>query len=138
MAIRVGINGFGRIGRLVFRNLMARGDEFEVVAINDLTDNHTLATLLKYDSTHRRYPGTVTYDDRYLTVNGKKIHGLKERDPAKLPWKEMNIDVAVESTGIFTGRETTKDGVTKAGYDTHLRAGASASSSVLRPRTAPI
>ena len=86
MAIRVGINGFGRIGRLVFRNLMARSKEFEVVAINDLTDNHTLATLLKYDSTHRRYPGTVSYDAEYLTVDGKKIRGLKERDPAKLPW----------------------------------------------------
>ena len=106
MAIRVGINGFGRIGRLVFRNLMARSKEFEVVAINDLTDNHTLATLLKYDSTHRRYPGTVTYDDKYLTVDGKKIHGLKERDPAKLPWGELNVDVVVESTGIFTARET--------------------------------
>ncbi len=123
MAIRVGINGFGRIGRLVFRNLMARPKEFEVVAINDLTDNHTLATLLKYDSTHRRYPGVVTYDNDHIIVDGKKIRGLKERDPAKLPWGQMNVDVVVESTGIFTGRETTKEGVTKAGYDTHLRAG---------------
>ena len=124
MAIRVGINGFGRIGRLVFRNLMARLKEFDVVAINDLTDNHTLATLLKYDSTHRRYPGTVTYDEQYLTVDGKKIHGLKERDPAKLPWGEMKVDIVLESTGIFTARESTKDGKTKAGYDTHLKAGA--------------
>jgi glyceraldehyde 3-phosphate dehydrogenase len=124
VAIRVGINGFGRIGRLVFRNLMARSKEFEVVAINDLTDNHTLATLLKYDSTHRRYPGTVTYDSECLTVDGHKIRGLKERDPAKLPWGALGVDVVVESTGIFTARETTKDGVTKPGYDTHLRAGA--------------
>ena len=124
MAIRVGINGFGRIGRLVFRNLMARGGEFEVVAINDLTDNHTLATLLKYDSTHRRYPGKVEYDDKFLTVDGKKIHALSERDPSKLPWGEFKVDVVVESTGIFTARETEKDGKMKFGYDTHLRAGA--------------
>ena len=120
MAIRVAINGFGRIGRLVFRNLMARKGEFEVVAINDLTDNETLATLLKYDSTHRRYPGTVTFDDKFLTVDGKKIHALAVRNPAELPWKDLNIDVVVESTGIFTARS--KDG--KAGYDTHLAAGA--------------
>ncbi len=124
MAIRVGINGFGRIGRLVFRNLMARANEFEVVAINDLTDNHTLATLLKYDSTHRRYPGTVTHDQEGLTVNGHHIRGLKERDPARLPWGDLRVDVVVESTGIFTARETSKDGVTRAGYDTHLKAGA--------------
>src|SRR3954469_4535358 len=103
---------------------MARAAEFDVVAINDLTDNHTLATLLKYDSTHRRYPGSVTYDKDYLIVDGHKIRGLKERDPARLPWGELNVDVVVESTGIFTARETTKDGVTKPGYDTHLRAGA--------------
>src|SRR5262245_37778365 len=103
---------------------MARGSEFEVVAINDLTDNHTLATLLKYDSTHRRYPGKVTYDNDGITDDGKKIRGLKERDPATVPWGELGVDVVVESTGIFTARETTKDGVTKPGYDTHLKAGA--------------
>ena len=124
MAIRVGINGFGRIGRLVFRNLVARGKEFDVVAINDLTDNHTLSTLLKYDSTHRRFPGTVGYDDEYLTVDGKKIRGLKERDPSKLPWGELKVDVVVESTGFFTARESEKDGKLKPGYDSHLRAGA--------------
>jgi glyceraldehyde 3-phosphate dehydrogenase len=125
VAIRVAINGFGRIGRLVFRNLMARGKEFEVVAINDLTDNHTLATLLKYDSTHRRYPGTVEFDKEYLTVDGKKIRALEERDPSKLPWGDMKVDVVVESTGIFTGRAfTDKDGKKKAGYDSHLEAGA--------------
>ncbi len=124
MAIRVGINGFGRIGRLVFRNLMARSGEFEVVAINDLTDNKTLATLLKYDSTHRRYPGTVTYDKECLTVDGKKVLALEERDPAKLPWGDLNVDVVVESTGIFTAREGEKDGKFKPGYDTHLKAGA--------------
>jgi glyceraldehyde 3-phosphate dehydrogenase (phosphorylating) len=120
VAIRVAINGFGRIGRLVFRNLIGRPNEFEVVAINDLTDNKMLATLLKYDSTHRRFPGTVGHDEQNLIVNGKKIRALSERDPAKLPWGELKVDVAVESTGIFTGRA--KDG--KAGYDTHLAAGA--------------
>jgi glyceraldehyde 3-phosphate dehydrogenase len=120
VAIRVAINGFGRIGRLVFRNLMARSSEFEVVAINDLTDNSMLATLLKYDSTHRRYPGKIGHDEQHLIVDGKKIRALSERDPNKLPWKELEVDVAVESTGIFTGRATD----TKAGYDTHIKAGA--------------
>jgi glyceraldehyde 3-phosphate dehydrogenase len=120
VAIRVAINGFGRIGRLVFRNLMSRPKEFEVVAINDLTDNKMLATLLKYDSIHGRYPGTVEYDKDFLTVDGKKIRALAERDPAKLPWGELKVDVALESTGIFTGRATD----TKPGYDSHLKAGA--------------
>ena len=124
MAIRVAINGFGRIGRLVFRNLMARSNEFEVVAVNDLTDNRTLATLLKYDSTHRRYPGKVEYTETHLIVDGRKIEALAVRDPATLPWGKMNVDVVVESTGIFTARETEKDGKFKPGYDTHLRAGA--------------
>jgi glyceraldehyde 3-phosphate dehydrogenase len=120
MAIRVAINGFGRIGRLTFRNLHKRSSEFEVVAVNDLTDNKMLATLLKYDSTHGRFDGKVEYDDKFLTVDGKKIHALAVKNPAELPWKDMNIDVVVESTGIFTKRS--KEGV--AGYDTHLAAGA--------------
>ena len=120
MAIKVAINGFGRIGRLTFRNLMARKDEFEVVAVNDLTNNKTLATLLKYDSIHGRFPGTVEFDDENLTVNGKKIRVFEERDPGKLPWGDLGVDVVVESTGVFRGRAT--DG--KAGYDSHLAAGA--------------
>ena len=120
MAIRVAINGFGRIGRLTFRNLHARSSEFEVVAINDLTDNKMLATLLKYDSTHRRFEGKVEYDEQNLIVDGKKIRALAEKDPAKLPWKDLRIDVVVESTGFFTKRA--KEGV--AGYDSHLGAGA--------------
>jgi glyceraldehyde 3-phosphate dehydrogenase len=120
VAIRVAINGFGRIGRLTFRNLHARSSEFEVVAINDLTDNQMLATLLKYDSTHRRFPGTVDHDAENLIVDGKKIKALAVRNPAELPWKDLGVDVVVESTGIFTARA--KDG--KAGYDTHLEAGA--------------
>jgi len=116
---RIAINGFGRIGRLTFRNLMARSSEFEVVAINDLTDNQMLATLLKYDSVHGRYDGKVEYDDKHLIVNGKKILALAEKDPSKLPWGENKVDIVIESTGFFTGRA--KDG--KPGYDSHLAAG---------------
>ena len=101
--MKVGINGFGRIGRLVFRNLVERG--VEVVAINDLTDNKTLATLLKYDSTAGRFDGTVEYDDTSLTVNGQKVAALAERDPAAIPWGELGADIVIESTGIFTDRE---------------------------------
>jgi glyceraldehyde 3-phosphate dehydrogenase len=120
VAIRIAINGFGRIGRLTFRNLMQRSDEFEVVAINDLTDNKMLATLLKYDSIHGRYPGDVSSTDTHLIVEGKKVLALSERDPSKLPWGENKIDIVIESTGIFTDRA--KGG--KPGYDTHLEAGA--------------
>ena len=120
MAIRVAINGFGRIGRLTFRNLMQRSDEFEVVAVNDLTDNRTLATLLKYDSIHGRYDGTVEYDEANLIVNGKQIRALAERDPSQLPWSDLGVDVAIESTGFFTARATDS----KPGYDSHLKAGA--------------
>lgn len=121
MAIRVAINGFGRIGRLTFRNLIRRSDEFEVVAVNDLTDNKTLATLLKYDSIHGRFEAQVDYDEDNLIVNGIPIRALSERNPADLPWGEMNVDVVIESTGIFTSRATED----RAGYDTHLEAGAS-------------
>ena len=120
MAIRVAINGFGRIGRLTFRNLMSRSDEFDVVAVNDLTNNKSLANLLKYDSIHGRFPGTVDFDDENLIVNGDKIRVFEERDPAKLPWGEMNVDVVVESTGVFCNRATESRG----GYDSHLAAGA--------------
>ncbi|MCB0662394.1 MAG: type I glyceraldehyde-3-phosphate dehydrogenase [Saprospiraceae bacterium] len=114
MAKKVAINGFGRIGRLTFRNLLKNKD-VEVVAINDLTDNHTLAHLLKYDTMHGRFEGTVESNDEYIIVNGKKIKALAERDPSKLPWGEMGVDVVLECTGIFLTRE-------KAGM--HLQAGA--------------
>ncbi len=120
MTIRVGINGFGRIGRLVFRGLVAKPDVFEVVGINDLTDNKTLATLLKYDSVHRRFPGTVEYDEEHLIVNGKPIAAMAERDPGNLPWGKLGAEIVLESTGVFRGRAA--DG--KAGYDSHLKAGA--------------
>jgi glyceraldehyde 3-phosphate dehydrogenase len=120
VAIKVAINGFGRIGRLVFRNLAARPDDFDVVAINDLTNNKMLATLLKYDSNHGRFDGTVDYDDDNLIVSGKPIRALAVRNPAELPWGDLGVDVAVESTGIFTARASGD----RAGYDTHLKAGA--------------
>ena len=120
MAIRVAINGFGRIGRLTFRNMFKRSSEFEVVAINDLTDNKTLRTLLQYDSIHRRFPGKVEYDDNNLIVDGTKIRALAERNPAKLPWGEIGVDVVIESTGFFTDRSSGD----KPGYDSHLAAGA--------------
>jgi len=120
VAIKVGINGFGRIGRLVFRGLMARPDTFEVVGINDLTDNKTLGTLLKYDSIHSRYPGTVEYDDENLIVEGKKIAAMAVRNPADLPWGDLGADIVLESTGVFRGRATDD----KPGYDSHIKAGA--------------
>ncbi len=120
MSVRVAINGFGRIGRLTFRNLMERSDEFDVVAVNDLTDNQMLATLLKYDSTHRRYPGDVAHDNEHLIVDGKQIRALAIRNPAELPWGDLGVDVVIESTGIFTSRGS--EG--KPGYGTHLEAGA--------------
>ncbi|MBP9873293.1 MAG: type I glyceraldehyde-3-phosphate dehydrogenase [Haliscomenobacter sp.] len=114
MAKRIAINGFGRIGRLTFRELL-KMDGVEVVAINDLTDNKTLAHLLKYDSTQGKFPGEVHADDQFIYVNGAKISGLAEKDPALLPWKDMNVDIVIESTGRFVDVE-------KAGL--HLKAGA--------------
>jgi len=105
MAKRIAINGFGRIGRLTFRNLIQM-EGIEVVAINDLTDNATLAHLLKYDSVHGKFPGTVSADEHFLYVNNKKIHAIAERDPKALPWKDMGIDIVIESTGRFTDRES--------------------------------
>jgi glyceraldehyde 3-phosphate dehydrogenase len=99
---------------------MSRGDEFEVVGVNDITDTKTLATLLKYDSTHRRYPGTIGHDERNIIVDGKRIRVFAEKDPGKLPWGELKADVVLESTGLFTSRA--KEG--KPGYDSHLQAGA--------------
>ena len=99
--IRVAINGFGRIGRMTTRVLLAKKN-IELVAINDLTDNKTLAHLFKYDSIHGRYKGTVLANDHHLIIDGNSIHSLSERDPEKLPWKELKIDVVLECTGKFT------------------------------------
>jgi glyceraldehyde 3-phosphate dehydrogenase len=112
--MKVAINGFGRIGRLAFKCLLEKSN-VEVVAINDLTDNKTLAHLLKYDSVQGKFNGTVDYNDEFLIVNGIKIHATAEKDPAMLPWKELGVDVVLESTGRFTDA---------AGAGKHLEAGA--------------
>ena len=106
MAIKIGINGFGRIGRLVFRSILERGDtDFDVVAVNDLTDAATLAHLFKFDSVHGRFPGEVSVDGDSLVINGDRFKVLSERDPSQLPWGDLGVDVVVESTGFFRTRE---------------------------------
>lgn len=111
MAIRVGINGFGRIGRFVFRAACERND-IEVVGINDLIDVDYMAYMLKYDSTHGRFNGTVEVEDDHLVVNGKKIRVTSERDPENLKWDEINVDVVVEGTGLFLTDETARKHIT--------------------------
>ncbi|MFH1665843.1 MAG: type I glyceraldehyde-3-phosphate dehydrogenase [Candidatus Omnitrophota bacterium] len=104
MAVKVGINGFGRIGRMVFRVMMERGG-FDVVAINDLTNAKTLAHLLKYDSTHGKFKGTVEAKEKSLVANGKEIDVLSIKNPAELPWAKEGVQVVIESTGVFRKRE---------------------------------
>jgi glyceraldehyde 3-phosphate dehydrogenase len=108
--MKVGINGFGRIGRLVFR--AARGTNIEFVGINDITDAKTLGHLLKYDSIHGRYPGDVAVNGSNLEVDGRKIPITAELDPAKLPWKELGVEVVLECTGKFTMTNTTAPNTT--------------------------
>jgi glyceraldehyde 3-phosphate dehydrogenase len=115
MSIKVGINGFGRIGRNLFRAARERNLDLDFVAVNDITDAHTLAYLLKYDSTLGPFPGDVESTDGEIVVDGKPLKVLAERDPAKLPWSDLDVSVVVESTGIFTDRE---------GASKHLEAGA--------------
>jgi glyceraldehyde 3-phosphate dehydrogenase len=115
MSVRIGINGFGRIGRNVFRAAQAAGADIDWVAVNDLTDNETLAHLLRYDSILGPYPGTVDLYDEGLVVDGKEIKVCEERDPAELPWGELGVDVVLEATGLFTKR---------ADAAKHLEAGA--------------
>jgi len=103
MAIKVGINGFGRIGRLVFRAGMQKGLEF--VGINDITDAATLAHLLKYDSVHGKYPGEIKHDDKNIIVDGKKIPVMAERDPGNLPWGDLGAQVVAECTGLFRAKK---------------------------------
>ncbi len=105
MGVRVGINGFGRIGRNVFRAARAAGGEIEIVAVNDITDAATLAHLLDYDSIFGRYPGTVEAGDGQIVVDGTPVTVFAERDPAKLPWGDVDVDVVIESTGFFTERD---------------------------------
>jgi glyceraldehyde 3-phosphate dehydrogenase len=105
MAVKVGINGFGRIGRLVLRAALAKKTNLEFVAVNDLTDTTTLAHLFKYDSVHGRFDGDVRADGDTLVINGKRVKVTAEKDPAKLPWKSLGVDIVLESTGRFTDRE---------------------------------
>ena len=112
--IKVAINGFGRIGRLTFKSLLGR-ENIEIVGINDLTDNNTLAHLLKYDSVHGKFNGTVTADESSITVNGQRIEVFAEREPKNLPWGKLGVDVVLESTGRF---------VDEKGAGGHLEAGA--------------
>ena len=115
MTTRVGINGFGRIGRNFFRAALEQGADIEIVAVNDLTDNKTLAHLLKYDSITGRFQGEVSYDNEGIVVDGKHIKVLAQRNPADLPWGELGVEVVVESTGFFTDGEKAK---------AHIEAGA--------------
>jgi glyceraldehyde 3-phosphate dehydrogenase len=115
MPVRVGINGFGRIGRNVFRAAHESGADVEIVAVNDITDNETLAHLLKYDSVYGPFSGTVEVGDGALLIDGREVKALEERDPAALPWGDLGVDVVIESTGFFTKR---------ADAAKHLEAGA--------------
>jgi glyceraldehyde 3-phosphate dehydrogenase len=105
MSVRVGINGFGRIGRNVFR-AAAGNDDLEIVAVNDITDTSTLAYLLQYDSVFGQYPGEVVADGDTLVVDGRRVKVFAERDPGALPWGDLGVDVVVESTGLFTDRDS--------------------------------
>ena len=115
MAVKVGINGFGRIGRNLFRAAKASGADIDFVAVNDLTDAETLAHLLKYDSILGRFPGEVGVSGENITVDGDELKVLSEKDPAALPWGDLGADVVIESTGLFTKREDASK---------HLEAGA--------------
>ncbi|MFH0805738.1 MAG: type I glyceraldehyde-3-phosphate dehydrogenase [Patescibacteria group bacterium] len=115
MSIKIAINGFGRIGRVSFKKILENNSDVEIVAINDLTDNKTLAHLLKYDSSYGIYNKTVKADDEFLTIDGKEIKCLTEKDPSNLPWKDLEVDVVLECTGYFTDLEGAKK---------HLEAGA--------------
>lgn len=112
MTIRVGINGFGRIGRNFFRAVKAQGADIEIVGVNDLTDTKTLAHLLKYDSILGTFPGEVSHTESSITVDGKTFKVIAERDPANLPWGELGVDIVIESTGIFTKADAAKKHVT--------------------------
>ncbi len=119
MAIKVGINGFGRIGRTVMRIIAERSGEFEVVGINDLCDAASNAHLFKYDTVMGKFKGTVELEGSDLVINGKKIKCTSERNPANLPWGDLGVDIVVESTGVFSTRESEK-----GGYGDHIKAGA--------------
>ena len=126
MAKKIAINGFGRIGRLTFRNLLGK-EGIEVAAINDLTDNHTLAHLLKYDSAQGPFEGTVEATDEALIVNGQKIKATSERNPENLPWADMGVDIVLECTGIFRSKEAAGKHLTAGAKDVIISAPAKGS-----------
>jgi len=116
MAVKVGINGFGRIGRQVLKALLERyPDKVELVAVNDITDTKTLAHLFKYDSNYGTYKGDVKYTDKSIIIDGKEIRVFAEKDPANLPWKDLGVDVVIESTGLFTDADKAKVHITSGG-----------------------
>ena len=115
MAVKIGINGFGRIGRNVLRSAVQNFSDIEVVGINDLLEPHYLAYMLQYDSVHGRFKGDISIDGNTLVVNGKRIRLTQERDPANLKWKDVGADVVIESTGLF---------LDKTSAEKHLAAGA--------------
>ncbi len=116
MAVKVGINGFGRIGRQVLKALFERhGDKVEVVAVNDITDTKTLAHLFRYDSNYGVYKGEVKYTDKSIIIDGKEIRVFAEKDPANLPWKDLGVDIVIESTGLFTDADKAKVHMTSGG-----------------------
>jgi glyceraldehyde 3-phosphate dehydrogenase len=122
-AVKVGINGFGRIGRMVARAMAMRPAEFEIVAINDVGPPPKVhAHLFKYDTVHGTWPSNVGFTDNSLIINGKTVRACGEKDPTKLPWKELGATVVIEATGVFTARRDTAKG--KPGYDDHITAGA--------------
>lgn len=123
--VKIAINGFGRIGRLVLRSGI-KDPNLEFVAINDLVTPDNLSYLFKYDSTHGRFDGEVSHTDNEIIIDGKKVKTFSERDPEKLPWKELGVDFVIESTGLFTDR---------VGAEKHIKAGAKKWSSQLLPKT---
>ncbi|THG35260.1 type I glyceraldehyde-3-phosphate dehydrogenase [Glaciibacter flavus] len=127
MSVKIGINGFGRIGRNYFRAALAKGSDLELVAVNDLTDNKTLAHLLKYDSITGRLDAEVSYDDENIIVNGKSIRVFEERDPANLPWGDLGVDIVIESTGRFTKSEDARKHITAGAKKVIVSAPASGS-----------
>jgi glyceraldehyde-3-phosphate dehydrogenase/erythrose-4-phosphate dehydrogenase len=125
MAVRVGINGFGRIGRQSLKAIIERAPELEVVAVNDIVDVPTNALLFAHDSTYGNFHGTVTHTDDSIVINGKAVKVLQVSDPAQLPWKDLGVDIVIESTGRFTEADKAR---------AHITAGARRSSSAPRPR----
>jgi len=134
MAVKIGINGFGRIGRMVARAMAMRKNEFEVAAINDVGSSPKVhAHLFKYDTVHGFWHGEVGHTDNALIVDGRQIKVFGEKDPSKLPWKSLGVSVVIEATGVFTARRDQAKG--KAGYDDHITAGARKVILSARPRT---